>query len=88
MKNLMHILFLSCIKATGLIEKGFHFELSQKEKVQLKVHTIMCDACKRYEKQSIFIEKGIAANLHKELFPKDIDRIRQSILENLSRKSE
>ncbi len=59
MKKLMHILFLSCIKATELIEKRFHFGLSGKEKLQLKVHKMMCDACTNYEKQSILIEKGI-----------------------------
>ncbi len=85
MKNIMHILFLSCVKATELIEKGFHFELSKKEKMQLTVHTMMCDACKRYEKQSVFIEKGIAAKIHKDLLPEDIDRIKKSIIKNLEK---
>jgi hypothetical protein len=85
MKNIMHLLFLSCVKATGLIEKGFYFELTQKERLQLKMHTMMCDACKRYEKQSVFIEKGLAANIHKDLLPEDIDRIKKSIIENLEK---
>ena len=33
----MHILFLSCLKATELMEKKLHFEVSFKEKLQLKV---------------------------------------------------
>ncbi len=61
MKKLMHILFLSCLKATELIEKKFHFELSVKEKLQLKMHKMMCNACVNYEKQSTFIEKNISS---------------------------
>lgn len=57
----MHILFLSCFKATELIEKKLRFRLSIKEKLQLKMHKSMCDACTRYEKHSILIEKGISS---------------------------
>ncbi len=55
----MHILLLSCLKATEIIEKGLHFRLSWKEKLQLKAHKMMCDACSRYEKQSLFLDKAI-----------------------------
>ncbi|HKL34229.1 MAG TPA: hypothetical protein VJ919_16935 [Tangfeifania sp.] len=57
--KIMHHLFLSCLKATELIEKRFHIELSLKEKIQLKMHTMMCDACTLYEKQSEIIENEI-----------------------------
>ncbi len=57
----MHILFLSCLKATELIEKKIRFKLSIDEKLQLKMHKSMCDACTRYEKHSILIEKGISS---------------------------
>lgn len=60
MKIILQILFLSCMKATELIEKKFHFKLSIKEKLQLKIHKMMCDVCTKYEKQSEFIEKGIS----------------------------
>ena len=60
MKTIMHILFLSCHKASELIEKRMHFPLSRKEKIQLKAHKMMCDACTRYEKQSSIIERGIS----------------------------
>ena len=56
----MHILFLSCQKATGLVEKKLHFSLSFKEKLQLKIHKLMCKACHRYEKQSELIDRGVA----------------------------
>ena len=66
MNNIMHFLFLSCLKATELIEKRFHFELSFKEKLQLKIHTMMCDACTMYEKQSEIIEDGIQKQFHEK----------------------
>ena len=56
MKKLMHILFLSCLKATELIEKKLYFRLSTKEKLQLTMHKTMCSACTNYEKQSKFID--------------------------------
>ena len=52
MKRLMNILMLSCKKASGLIEKKIHFSLGPVEKIQLFIHTGMCDACKSYQKQS------------------------------------
>ena len=85
MKKLMQFLFLSCLKATELIEKKLHFTLSFKEKLQLKVHKMMCDACTHYEKQNIIIEKGIA-NLHdiKEVdTEEDLDELKKTILEKL-----
>ncbi len=59
MKKLMHIFFLSCIKATELIEKKLYFKLTMKEKMQLKAHKAMCNACTNYEKQSYFIDKAL-----------------------------
>ncbi|MBE0638730.1 MAG: hypothetical protein IH598_09425 [Bacteroidales bacterium] len=84
MKKLIHILFLSCIKATELIEKNFHFKLSRKEKMQLRIHTIMCDACKCYENQSAFLEKAIAASLHKELIDSELKEAKEKIIHQFS----
>ena len=70
MRKIMHILFLSCLKATELIEKKFHFKLSIKERLQLKMHKMMCEACTKYEKHSKLIEKGILNSLkskHKDI---------------------
>lgn len=64
--KIMHYLFLSCLKATELIEKRFHLELSFKEKLQLKMHTMMCDACTLYEKQSEIIEDEIQKHFHEK----------------------
>jgi hypothetical protein len=84
MKQLMHTLFLSCLKATELIEKKIHFSLSGKEKLQLKVHKMMCDACTSYEKQSIFLEKGISHLDNNEISPEDIRHLKLAINKKLS----
>ena len=55
----MHFLFLSCLKATELIEKKLHIKLSVKEKLRLKVHKSMCNACRRYDKQSKIIDSAL-----------------------------
>ena len=52
MKKLMNFMFLSCRKATELIEKKLLMGLNSKESVQLMFHTSMCDACKKYSHQS------------------------------------
>jgi hypothetical protein len=79
MKKLMNILFLSCLKATELIEKKLHFKLSFKEKLQLKVHKTMCDACRLYEKQSGLLEKGIEKQEQEILEEIDIDKLKNEI---------
>ena len=84
MKKIMHKLFLSCLKATELIEKKMHFGLSGKERLQLKMHKMMCDACSSYEKQSVFLEKGISLRKHDQFSAKDLQHLKLSIHEKLS----
>lgn len=84
MKKMMHILFLSCLKATELIEKKLHFRLSLKEKLQLKMHKMMCDACTSYEKQSIFLEKGISLHQADGFFEDELKKLKIDISEKLS----
>ncbi len=71
--KIMHILLLSCSKATELMEKKFHFKLSITEKIQLELHKLMCDACKRYEKQSEIIEEGIRSEIQSQQNNVDLD---------------
>lgn len=49
-------IFLSCEKATELVEKKHIAGLSCKEKFQLELHNAICSACKIYEKQSRYID--------------------------------
>ena len=67
----MRILFLSCLKATELIEKKLHFSLSRKEKYQLKMHKMMCNACRQYESHTFFIDNNLK---HKQFItPREVD---------------
>lgn len=83
----MHLLLLSCKKATSLIEKKLIVPLSFKEKVQLNMHMGICDACKAYEKQS----KKIDRLLQKHVQSEGLDQtplvtnndLKESILKNL-----
>ncbi|MGC9342918.1 MAG: hypothetical protein ACP5E3_09480 [Bacteroidales bacterium] len=84
MKKIMHILFLSCMKATELIEKKMHFRLSWREKLQLKTHKMMCDACSLYEKQSEVIEKGISSIQESDIKTPDLEEFKKAIHKKLT----
>lgn len=87
MKRIMHILFLSCLKATELIEKKLHFRLSFKEKLQLKIHKLMCEACQRYEKHSELLDKGIANALKEIQLDDSMDDLKIRIVKSLENNS-
>lgn len=87
-KKIMHILFLSCLKASELIEKKIHIRLSFTEQMQLKAHKMMCDACTRYEKQSLLLEKGIERHIHQQQATVDIEKLKRQITLNLEKKNE
>ena len=83
MKRIMHILFLSCLKATELIEKKMHFKLSFIEKMKLKAHKMMCSSCTSYEKQSLLIEKGISKSQKKEFSEEELTNLKELIHKKL-----
>ena len=56
MKKLMHLIMLSCLKATELIERKLEYKLNVVERVQLVMHKSMCKSCSLYEKQSELLE--------------------------------
>lgn len=66
MKKIMHLLMLSCKKATELIEKKTLVGLSFREKVQLNIHKSMCEACTAYEKQSLKIDELVQKHIQAE----------------------
>ncbi|WP_114436531.1 hypothetical protein [Marinilabilia salmonicolor] len=88
MKKLMHILFLSCLKATELIEKKFHFHLSFRERMQLKMHTSMCKACSMYEKQSSTLEQAMSKIEHFNGEKEDLSKLKESILKKMENHSQ
>lgn len=52
----MHLLILSCKKASFLIEKAHGKPLSLLERIQLSMHLRICEKCSRYQQQSLIIE--------------------------------
>ena len=56
MKGLMSTMMLSCKKATELVEKKAVVELAFAENIQLKMHLMVCSACKKYKNQSKIID--------------------------------
>lgn len=86
MKKLMHILFLSCLKASELIEKKFHFKLSFRERLQLKMHKMMCSACTMYEKQSTILEKSIEIQYKKLGKEQELDELKKTINQKIQDK--
>lgn len=64
MKKLMRLFFLSCRKTTELIEKRLVVPLSFKEKMQLRMHKSMCDACTLYERQSKKVDELLKLHIH------------------------
>jgi len=79
----MHILFLSCLKATELIEKKILFRLSVTERYQLRMHKMMCNACHRYEKQNLFIENNLKQQNHIPHKEIDVEQLKTLVKEKL-----
>lgn len=81
----MYILFLSCLKATELIEKKLYLRLTFKEKLQLKAHKAMCSACTNYEKQSLFMDKALGhQSKPQESSDDDLSELKQQTLAKIS----
>lgn len=60
MKRLLNKFFLSCKKATELIEKRKIEQLNFTEKNQLKIHLSMCRTCNAYQSQSETLDKAVS----------------------------
>jgi len=80
MRKIMHLLFLSCLRASELIEKDLHLKLGLLEKLQLRLHKTMCNTCNRYGKHSILIEKGILDLQKKEAISVDFRKLEKRIV--------
>lgn len=55
---------LSCKKASELIDKNLIVGLSLYEKIRLRMHTSMCDACTTYQKQSSLMDDMLHHYIH------------------------
>ncbi|SHF09995.1 hypothetical protein [Pedobacter caeni] len=75
-KKIIHLILLSCKKATELIEKKSLFGLSWIEKTQLRLHTNVCDGCTIYQQQSILLDEAVKGQFKN-------DALKQRILSSL-----
>ena len=66
MKGLMNKLAMSCKQASLLAAKQSFERLSFLEKVKLKMHTSMCDACKTFGQESQLIDEAIVKILQQK----------------------
>jgi hypothetical protein len=83
MNKLMNFLILSCDKATELIEKKQLFNLSKKEKIQLKLHKGMCAICAAYEKQSHILNKLLQNKASEKSHIIENEELKNRIINNL-----
>ena len=51
LKKIIHLFFLSCSKATLLMEKRNAKKISAKENWQLSMHVMICKWCKAYQEK-------------------------------------
>jgi hypothetical protein len=51
---------VNCEKITYYIEKGFLTDLKLSEKLQIKLHTMMCKCCKNYAPDSDAVNKMLS----------------------------
>lgn len=84
-KEIMHYMFLSCLKATELINKKTDSPLSLIENIQLKAHKSMCKACSNYDKQITLIDKALIETLNKETLTVDIEALKASIQKKINK---
>lgn len=73
---------ISCKKASELLDKKSVLKLSVREKIALKLHLIICEACKRYKKQTRFLDKMLQS--HSQIA--DPDQVPQHTNERLKDK--
>lgn len=50
---------LTCREATELVSQGLDRELSRWERVKLKLHLLICDACSNFVRQTAFMRRAL-----------------------------
>jgi len=61
----------TCKQASKLISLSLDRPLSWSEKLQLKLHLLICTACRRFKKQLILL--GVALKLRRKMIENDPD---------------
>ena len=72
-------MMISCKKAGELIEKKLSRRISPIEKIELAIHTTVCNACRSYEKQSQLINDALTHN-YSSLEEKAPDHLKKKLL--------
>jgi hypothetical protein len=85
--KLLILIINSCKKTTELIDKQAFITLTITEKMQLRMHKLLCNTCRAYENQSKFIEvvigkwftgnSKVKVKLSQESKTKIIDKIKK-----------
>ena len=52
---------LSCKEASRLISEGMDRRLSFRERIVLRLHVGVCDACSRFTRQLAFLRRALSA---------------------------
>ena len=82
---------LSCRTANELMERKLREELSRSEQIKLSLHTFICTACRRYEKQTQLLEQLFQAKEKAATEAKtnaQIEILEEKILEKLKGKDQ
>lgn len=81
----MNKLFLTCKKATELIERKHLDKISCKNGLQLNFHLIICKACSAYSKHSLLIHKALERHFRKEVEQLEMnnDELKKRIISKL-----
>lgn len=77
----------SCKEITELVSQSFDRRLSLRERMQLRMHFLMCTACSRFKRQAEFLHRaareyahrGLAAAQQWTLSPGARERIRAAL---------
>ncbi len=88
MGEVVNIFKVSCRKATELIEKKTVTALSFSDQMQLFVHSIVCDGCRQYAKQSKALDLLFKNQLKRAPNVKGSLQLDQSVKERIRKELE
>ena len=74
---------ISCEKSSFLIEKKLADVISMKERSQLFVHKLICDICRKYEKQSKRLDILLRAKIYGNASSLNSNAINESTVNRL-----
>lgn len=52
---------INCKEASRLISQGFDREMTMADRISLRVHLTVCEACTKFRAQLEFLRKAVAA---------------------------